>query len=72
MKEFNVIDMGREGWLSAPQQTLKSLVFLQLVDIAANQQRVFILSMIIGSSNKYETKDQTLRNQTKLILALWL
>ena len=31
---------------------LKSLVFLHFVDIAANLQLVFILSMIIGSSNK--------------------
>ena len=36
---------------------LKFLVFLQLVDFAANQQSVFILSMIIGSYNKYETMD---------------
>ena len=70
MKEFNVIEIGKKSRLSARQQTLKSLVFLQLVNIAANQQPVFILSMIIlessnkilsmiilGSSNKYETKD---------------
>ena len=57
MKEFNVIEMGQKSRLSAPQQTLKSLVFLQLVDVAANQQPVFILSMSIVSSNKYETKN---------------
>ena len=54
MKEFNVIEMGKKGQLSVQQQTLKSFVFRQLVDIAANQ---FILSMKIGSSNIYKTKD---------------
>ena len=50
---------------------LKSL-FLHLVDIAANKQFVCILSMQIGSSNNYATKNQTLSNQTKQILTLWL
>ena len=57
MKEFNVVEMGKKGRPSAPQQTLKSVVFLQFVDIAANQQPVFILSMIKGFSDKYEAKD---------------
>ena len=63
--------MGK-GRLSAQQPTLKSLVFLQLADIAANQQPVCILSMLIGSSINYETKDQNLSNQAKQILTLWL
>ena len=57
MKEFNIIEMGIKVDFSTSHQTLKSLVSLQLVDIAATQQLVFFLSMIIGSSNKYETKD---------------
>ena len=58
MKEFNVVWNGQKGRPSAPQQTLKSVVFLQFVNfIAANQQPVFILSMIIGFSNKYEAQD---------------
>ena len=63
MKEFNVIKMFKKV-------DLKSLVFLQLVDIAANQQPVCMLSIKIGSSNNYETKDKTLRNQAKQILTL--
>ena len=54
------------------KSTLKSLVFLQLVDIAANQQPVCILSMQIGSSNNYETVDQALSNIAKQILTLRL
>ena len=44
MKEFNVIDieMGKKVDLVSPQQTLKSLVFLKFVDIAAKQQPVCI------------------------------
>ena len=72
MKEFNVIENGQKGQICAPQQTLKSVVFLQLVGIASYQQPVFIFPMIIGSSNNYETKDQTLRNQAKQILTIWL
>ena len=61
MKEFNTIEMGKKGRLSAPQQRFTSLVFLQLVGIASNQQPVNFFSTIIGSSNNYETKDQTIR-----------
>ena len=56
---------GQKGRLSAPRKMLKSMVFLQLVDNAANQQSVCILSMQIWSSNNYTTKDQTLSNQAK-------
>ena len=44
----------------------KSLGFLRLVDIAANQQPV------CTSSNNYETNDQALSNQAKQILTLSL
>ena len=63
MKEFNIIEMGKKVDLVPKSKTLISLVFLQLVDIAANQQPVFILSMIIGSSNN--TKLRTRPTVTK-------
>ena len=41
MEEFNVIEMGKKGRLSAAEQLLTSFVFLRLLDILANQQPIF-------------------------------
>ena len=43
MKELNVIEMDKKvDFLPHSKRCSKSLVFLQLVDIAANQQPVYI------------------------------
>ena len=67
MKEFNVIEMGKKVDLVPHSKRWSPWFFFNLSTLQPISN-LYVFFYV----NNYETKDQTLSNQAKQILTLWL